>query len=769
MLMYTSRSILALGAVLLGLLSSSGCGSTNWIAKADESFRNKAYQDASINFRKAIQKNPNNGEAFYGLGRSEIELSHFAEALDAFREAARLLPDRMDVKAKYADLVLAFYQADPQNQGQYALLKSLTAEFLAKDPNSFDGLRLKGTIAYLDRKPAEAIESFKRANAIRPMQEYLIVAYMEALLQLGEGDAAEELGHRLIAAKKTFAPVYDILYREAMRKERTAAAEAILREKVQNNPMDTAPSVQLASHYLQNGNRQAALAAIKSLTESNPPVPKAHLVAGDFYFKLQELDQALFHYEQGAKAEPALTSDATKRIATMRAAQNRVDEAIKLVDDVIAKSPQDQEAKLMKANLWVNRGDPEEVNRAVLLLQEVLKAQPKDSGVMQALGRAYIAKGDYSMARSVLQETLRNSTTAEESKVLLASVDILDKKSQNAMQSLDELIGRSPDNARARLLKLAALMELQRYDDARTVLDKLVQDLPDSENLRLQQGILAILSRRYADAEAVFTKLSVNHSDIRVISGLTETFIARRQFERAIQVLEGEIGKSKDPDSVRLILAKTATLAGNHDRAIAELQKVSASHPGNADVLTTLGDSYREKGMYLQAIESFKKAAALAPKDPKNNLLLGMAYYQSGKPDEAIGAYRAALQAEPNNSIVMNNLAYSLAEAGGAKQLEEAQTLAERAVQLRPKAADNRDTLGYVLLKRGMVDGSVQVFDALVRRFPKNASYQHHLGLALLAKKDNDGARKAFQAALGKSASPAEAEEIKRAISGMKR
>ena len=47
---------------------------------------------------------------------------------------------------------------------------------------------------------------------------------------------------------------------------------------------------------------------------------------------------------------------------------------------------------------------------------------------------------------------------------------------------------------------------------------------------------------------------------------------------------------------------------GKYDDAIAELQQVSAAHPGTAGIEHELGTAYYQKGDYPHAIESLKQA-----------------------------------------------------------------------------------------------------------------------------------------------------------------
>lgn len=758
-----------LTAALVSVLSLGGCqrSAQDHLKTADQFFKDKKYQDASLNYRKAIQQDGKLGEAYYGLGLSELEQDNGPVAYESLRQAAQLLPDRMDVKTKLADLMLAAYQASPQNNPLYESLRKLTDEMTAKDAKSFDALRMNGNLALLDRKADQAIAFFKKANEIQPLQEYLVIGYAQALIDNGQPEEAVKLGRQLITKKKDFGPIYDLLYRNAITNKQESEAEAILKEKAQNNPAMPEAAMQLAAHYAQGGKKEAVQSTLQGILDARPPLPKAHLMVGDFHVRMRNTDQALAVYEQGLKASPEHSNALQVRIASVRVVQNRADEALVILDGVLAKTPADHDAAMLKANLLLERGKREDLDKAIALYDVVVKAQPKEAAANLNLGRAYLAKGDLVSARKYLQDAAQASPTADFPKMLLATVNILDKKPTDAVSSLDEVIGRSPKDGRARFLKFAALMELKRYEDAQPILDELVKDFPRSRDLRVQQGLLAIAAKRYKEAETLFNRLATEQYDAKAIAGLAETYVAQQQFERAMKILSEEVRKDPKADTLRLMMAKTAMQAGNYDKAIGDFQELLAARPKNASLTMELGNAYREKGDLPKAIEQLQRAVELNPKDPINHLALGMAQYSSGKNAEAIQSYRQALSLQPTNHIVMNNLAYSLAESAAGQELDEALKIGQKAVQLRPKELDYKDTLGWIYLRKKNTESAVQIFQALCKEKPDNPSYQHHLGAALLARNDIAGARKAFEVALQNRPAQVEETAIRKALAAI--
>src|SRR5215469_15763647 len=149
------------------------------------------YVEAELNYRKAIQKNANLGEAFYQLGLTSLKEG---KPVDSYRDLARavqLMPSRDDVKVKLADLALAIFMADrrrPQVPWNQAV--KLSDELLQKNPKSFDGLRLKGHLAVASQNLKDAEDFYYRANAVKPMEPEVVLGLTQVLFQEGKSKEA---------------------------------------------------------------------------------------------------------------------------------------------------------------------------------------------------------------------------------------------------------------------------------------------------------------------------------------------------------------------------------------------------------------------------------------------------------------------------------------------------------------------------------------------------------------------------------------------------
>jgi len=110
-----------------------------------------------------------------------------------------------------------------------------------------------------------------------------------------------------------------------------------------------------------------------------------------------------------------------------------------------------------------------------------------------------------------------------------------------------------------------------------------------------------------------------------------------------------------------------------------------------------LGTAYESKGEYDLAAREYKTASRSLP---LAHLFLGNVFFLQRNHSAAEEEYRRAITALPENPRPYNNLAW-LYYTQGIK-LEEAETLARRAVALAPSGEDGpyRDTLEHILKAR---------------------------------------------------------------------
>ena len=755
----------AILAVVLTACSSSEGQKTRLVETGNKYFDSGKYKEASIIYRKAIQKDPRYGEAYYRLGLNELKLGRFADALRALRRASELQPANDDAHSKLGDLYLSVYLSDKK---KYKTLLSdfgdLADRMLKRDPKSFEGLRMKGFQMVAEEKLPEAVAAFEQADAIKPNDERLNLALAQALAASGQRDAGVERARQFIEKNKKFGSMYDFLYLQYLAAKDVPAAEQVLASKVANNPKQAIYLIELAAHYSKTGKPTEARATLDKIVNNKTDFPDGRLTVGDFYYRMGDYPAAQHEYQAGTKDQPEKKAVYEKRIVEMLAIQGKRTEAMEMAERLVNENKDDSEAQAIRASLKMRGGTKAEVDESIKELQSVISRMPDNPVVRFNLGDALAARGEVEQAKLQFTEAIKARPNYVQPRVSLARIHLSLGEYPRVLQLADEILALSPNDRSARLMRGTALMGTNEFVPARAELNAVLQVEPDNRDAVYLIANLDYAERKYKDAEEGFKKLyNMTPSDIRGLYGMAEMDMVANKPAEARALLEKELAVTKDKRGVNLALANVFVRTQDYENAIRIYKPMIEENPENADLNMRIGEVYLRAKKLDESRKYFEKAKALAPKNVIPLLKLGTIYELTGERTKLIPTYEAVLKIQPDNYLALNNVAYHLAETGG--DLDQALTYAQRAKQQKPTDNDVADTLGWIYIKKNLSDDAIKIFRDLLAKDPKRVAWRYHLAMALFQKGDKLEARKEADVALKSSPSDKEAQDIRALLS----
>lgn len=734
-------------ALCMVLLAMTACKTKRgYVEKGNALFDQGKYPEAALNYRKAIQKDPNYADAYYHLALTTARQGDANTTYNSLLRAWRLDPNNVEIKKTFAAVCLEYYMKDPARPRKlYDQLNQLASELLAQNPESFDALRVKGYLAHEDRKPGEAISYFRRALSVQPSDAQVTTALVQTLLENGQFPDAEKIAVDLISRAKTYGQIYDVLYSYYSSANRTAEAESILKLKVANNPRVGRYVIQLARHYARVQKTKDEQETIQKLLDNPQDFPNAKVLVGDFYLAQKDYKQAIQYYEAGTREFPKESDGLQKRAMAAMLAGAKYDDAMKVVDQILARNPKDEIALRIRADLLINTGKPENGAVAVQILRNLQNLHPNeaDAGLLLNLGRAYNLKGDLGAARTEFEQALIVRKNFPEAQFELGKLYLTRGQPVEALQAANAAAALRPNDRHMRLLQAWSLANTGQAVKARVLLEQLMKEYPNDDQVRLQLGLIALRQANYREAINFLQELP--KTGPAVVSNLAAAYIGLQQYGRAQEVLSQALKLAPGSEMIMEQIAETNALSGNYGLAASQLEKLIAEHPKSANLHLILGEVYLGKGQMIQALEALQKAHDLAPTDSRLGLVFADALSHQGKYDQAKAVYRQVVQAHPDDLSALNNAAYFLSDHG---DLDEAQRLAEKAVEKAPGQPSFADTLGYIYLKKGQRESAIRTFGDLVRRYPTFAAFHYHLGLALYQNGESSAAKKELQKAL---------------------
>ena len=278
-----------------------------------------------------------------------------------------------------------------------------------------------------------------------------------------------------------------------------------------------------------------------------------------------------------------------------------------------------------------------------------------------------------------------------------------------------ELAPRDKDIRRTRGLFYLLTDELEK---ARVDLEAAIEADPEDASLQEALGLSLMMDNKLEAAEQAFDRAIKLDSDsssallqrarVRAMRGDRPEAIA--DLDKAIRIAPDEV--------VPLVLrARIHQQAGDSERAAADLERVLAKHPDHPAAIELRGLIAAERNDYPAAIRDFRKLVTQKPDDAVLMGQLGMLYLAAKQPRQAIkrftrsielddknfaswrgrsdaeisiGDHKAArsdlekaLELQPDDSGVLNNLAWLLATSP-----DEAIRDGKRAIELAKKACE---------------------------------------------------------------------------------
>ena len=221
----------------------------------------------------------------------------------------------------------------------------------------------------------------------------------------------------------------------------------------------------------------------------------------------------------------------------------------------------------------------------------------------------------------------------------------------------------------------------------------------DSENAMFKAGLADIYYARndYANALKYYEQIVEtvpNKSDVYF-------FIANSHFNLGNTQAQAEAGQ-KAVDNKTKFLGESYYLIGdamqkskNYDEAVKAFVKAKEIKPEIYGIYPTLGEIYRMKSQFKDAIAITKQGLLLYPKDA--GLYVDLSWYQSlaGQPEEAIGSAERALVFDPNQAMAYTNMCRGY---NSLKNYPRAKVICNQALELSPDDGETHLYLGFVYL-----------------------------------------------------------------------
>ncbi|MBL8343698.1 MAG: PEP-CTERM system TPR-repeat protein PrsT [Rubrivivax sp.] len=503
----------------------------------------------------------------------------------------------------------------------------------------------------------------------------------------------------------------------------------------------------------------AVLATPAAQADLATSVAIAHAVAGQAAPAKEALARALKASPQFA---PALILH-----ARMKAGENDVDGALRLLDDVLAREAGNERAGTLKGELlW--RGKRDEA-AALEALRKVLAAAPSAATAHVAIIGIHAEHGRLAETKAQFEALRKAAPHHPDTLYLEGHMALQDGDAQKARDIATRMLKAMPDHPRIQALAGAADFRLRSYNQAESNLTKALRAMPQhlgtrqllaQTYLRTQQptkalevlapaleskpvdgptyalaGEALMLSGDPKRADQMFQAAAkASPSDPRVRTTLALARYARGETQPAMDALESIAAEDTGGTRADLALISARLRAGDLPGALRAVEALQKKMPDKA-----LPELLRGRVLLAKKDEAGATAALLAAlqKEPKfvpAAAALAALDVAAGRNDAARKRLQDLVAQDPNNVAPRMALAEIVARTGGTST-EVAQIYAA-AVKAAPAQPNPRLVYIEQLLRVGDPQAAVIAAQDGVAALPGNADMQSALGRAQLAAGD---------------------------------
>jgi tetratricopeptide (TPR) repeat protein len=411
-----------------------------------------------------------------------------------------------------------------------------------------------------------------------------------------------------------------------------------------------------------------------------------------------ESKNALAAFEQALKISPDYLA-ALAGSAQILYQQGDV-KAIPVLNRMLSLRPDDPTAHAMLAVLGYREGKCEAAvghfERAGDLLAAQLDAQ-------HAYGTCLVRLNRLEDATKVFQRTVSANPDDRRERQLLASVQVMAKKPQDAIATLGPLL--QGDSTEAETLELASTA----YEDAgntpqavSTLRQAILRD-PNNVNFYLDFASLCLAHQSFQVGIDVITDgMRVKPDAAKLYLARGVLYVQLADYEKA--EADFERAHELDPNQSLSSAAQGLAAVQQNDigKALDAVQKKLAKKPDDAYLLYLQADFLTQKGVdpgtpeFQKAMQSAKRAVALQPTLASARAVLAKLYLQTGQYPDAIAQCRKALEIDPKDQTTVYRLIQALRKSG---QKAEIPGLLKRLAELRAQATqEERERYRYKLV-----------------------------------------------------------------------
>lgn len=542
-------------------------------------------------------------------------------------------------------------------------------------------------------QPEKALDTLRPAIEANPPLPGALTLAGEAYLQSGDTARAEAMFARAAKLQPGDARARTALALGQIDKGNAAGGMAELQTLATVDPGITANLALIAAH-LRRKELDQALQAIDALERKQPDRPLAANLRGRVLMLRKDAAGARTSFERALKLDPAYFP-AVVSLAALDLAEKKPDAARQRFDALIKTDPKNYRARLALASLLARTGGS--AAAVAEQLTAAVQASPSEAAPRLQLIGHHLNHGDPKAALAAAQDAVAALPASRELLNALGRAQLANGDFEQAVTAFNKLAALQPKSPLAPLGLAEAYQGLKNYDAAETSLKHALELAPDL--LSAQRALIGLMvgDGRYTEALAVARDVQKQRPAEAVgyqLEGDIE--LQRRHWDPALAAYRTGLQKARSADAAIKVHHALVT-AGRNDEADRFAAGWQKDQPQDAAFRFYLGDAALARKDWALAEARYREVLKLQPDNPMALNNVAWLLVKQSKPG-ALPFAEQATKLVPDQLPLLDTLALALAADGQAPRALELQ---KKTVERAPDDPALRLTLARLYLKTG--------------------------------------------------------------------
>lgn len=384
----------------------------------------------------------------------------------------------------------------------------------------------------------------------------------------------------------------------------------------------------------KEGNSELVFGALEKVAKQHPNQAVVFFVQALLAGQLNKQEIARAKVDKALEIQPGWNKALILR-AQFAIRNDKLDLARRDLEKALEKTPDNDRLKKMLAQVLVK---DEALDDAITVYQSILDVKPEDGDSQFAIALIYLQQ----------------------------------KKEDEALDGFKKLVNKAQWDAPACFYIGRIEYKRENYNQALVWFDKVTKGAY-SYDASMAAASVFLSQKKYIEAETRIDKISETFpkQQLNIVLLKAEIYNAQKKYQKAFDLLATSLKDSPENKELLYTRALIAEKLNKLDVLEADLKKILAKYPDDANTLNALGYTLVDRTeRYDEAEKYLRRAIKLKPDEPVFMDSIGWLYYKQGKSTEALKYLRMAYDKQAESEIA-GHLAEVLLSAGKKDEARE--------------------------------------------------------------------------------------------------